>query len=123
MKTEQGEKVQELSKEVQLKNGLPGTASQIKRTGDAAIYKVDDTNYEVIKIRVLKRSHFNGTYFPEREVYPSSSDWGVYGFTFIQLSDAESKFNELIGEVKPVTIRETNFRKLMDYYFNSNSWL
>jgi hypothetical protein len=87
-----------LSKEIKLKNGLPGTAKQIKRIKDIAIYKVSDTNYEVIKVRVTKGSHLKGIFYPERETYPSNEQWGQYAWTYIQRNHAERKFNDLLKE-------------------------
>jgi hypothetical protein len=61
---------------------------QIKRIGMIAVYEVYGLRrvlygFEVIVIRVRQAEEAFGRAYPEREVYPSSEEWGTYGFTFL----------------------------------------
>ena len=75
---------------------------QLKRVGNKAIYsqKRDDKdatriNYEVIVIKSHDGYEIAGNKIPAGEVYPSSTQWGVLGWTFVDLQDAENKFKKL----------------------------
>ena len=84
--------------EINLKNGLPMTATQIKRLENVAIYKDrnSETDYEVVIINIDKTRTIYGVIYPEREVYPSPEDWGTYAWSFNSLERALIKFNSLI---------------------------
>ena len=78
---------------------------QIKRTKDVAIYKqknADDTMkgewFEVIKIKSHNGMTLGGNYIPPSEMYPSSTQWGVLGFTYQTLKDAENRFKIMLGK-------------------------
>jgi hypothetical protein len=92
------QKVRELAKEINLNNGLPMPADQIKRVGNIAIYKDrnSETNYEVIVIHISPEQELNGYFYPEREIYPTPSQWGQYAWTYNSLERALIKFNSLI---------------------------
>jgi hypothetical protein len=77
--------------------------TQLKREKDVAIYKqksldeqVSQSWYEVIKIKSHNGITLGGNYIPPSEVYPSSTQWGVLGFTFNELKDAETKFKKIL---------------------------
>ena len=73
---------------------------QVARTADKAIYagsiggKV--VEWEIIKIRVREPESIRGSAeLPKREVYPSSSEWGLYGWTINNEHRALNKYNQL----------------------------
>lgn len=75
----------------------------IKRNENFAVYEqkkegFDYTYYEVIKIQVVKQDVSTKfmTLKAGTEFYPSTNQWGVNGWTFKTLEQAESKLNELI---------------------------
>jgi len=70
----------------------------VERIGQVAIYWAsvspaappDAPMYEVIVIRTEPATKLpSGTELPFREVYPSSSEWGPYGFTYTANSHAQ----------------------------------
>ena len=82
--------------------------TQLKRDGDVAIYEQQKKRspksaclrYEVIRITRAQRNLYIGdTLIHEMgdEIYPASSQWGIYGWTFLTLKDAESKFQCLLA--------------------------
>ena len=86
--------MKKLGKIVDLKGGRK--AVQVVRKNDFAIYKVSDTNYEVIIIKtadpILTRLGFKTE---GGEQYPRSSQWGSLGWSFIKLENAQKKFDWL----------------------------
>lgn len=77
----------------------------IKRSENFAIYeqKNEEFNYkyyEVIKIKKSKRDYNApwGLVPAGTESYPSSESWGVLGWTYFTLEQAERKFNQLVEE-------------------------
>jgi hypothetical protein len=87
--------------------------SQVKREGDIAIFSKLPTKfggkaigYEVIKIQ---KNEANDRVFKDKEGkevkhsyeaqerYPSSEEWGTYGFTATTLEQAEKIFQKLIA--------------------------
>lgn len=75
---------------------------QIKRAGNLAIYRKikgpEYSGYEVVKVRVCKAKQINGYSYPDREFYPSSEEWGTYGWTYGTLEAAQAKFEALLEE-------------------------
>jgi hypothetical protein len=76
------------------------TYIQIAREGKKAIYRQDKKGYtapsfETIKIGSHNGYELNGTKIPASETYPSSSLWGIQGWTFTTLDDAKKKFKRL----------------------------
>lgn len=70
---------------------------QIKRVGDVAIYsqkrpehKVDG-HFEVVRIRRRSARKAFGVQFEAGEYYPSSEEWGVFGWTYGDLVGAEGR--------------------------------
>ena len=70
--------------------------TQIYRDGMWAIYEqqhkaADVRRYEVVRLRVVPPTTWpNGTTSPEREIYPSSSEWGRMGWTCFSRAEAET---------------------------------
>jgi hypothetical protein len=82
------------------KNGF--RHEQIKRSDKAAIYKRwkpgGSVHFEVVMIKRATRDFA----FPSgvviengSEIYPSSEEWGVYGWTFREMETAVVKFNQI----------------------------
>jgi hypothetical protein len=79
--------------------------TQIKRVKDVAIYKQKNLDiavksewFEVIKIKSHNGMTLGGNYIPPSEMYPSSTQWGVSGFTYQNQKDAEAKFKEILSD-------------------------
>jgi len=73
---------------------------QTDRKGDLAVYKKVNRHtkhftYEVIKISRHDGYEVAGVKIEPAEVYPSSSVWGTYGWTFITYEKALEKFFKL----------------------------
>ena len=73
---------------------------QILRDGKIAIYEQTlkdgkKLNYEVVIIEEHNGYEIAGNKFPPAEMYPSSNQWGVKGFTFTNYDDALIKFKKL----------------------------
>lgn len=63
------------------------TLRQLQRNARAAIYGLYGLRdalygYEVVEIRTAEAREFRGSVLPAREVYPPSSVWGTYGFSY-----------------------------------------
>jgi hypothetical protein len=82
--------------------------TQLFRKGRIAIYQQSyrpysgfeniSNHYEVIIIRLVKANEFLNQ--PAREVYPSTIDWGVKGWTFFEYESATQKIGELLMQGK-----------------------
>lgn len=81
--------------------------TQEVRTKRYALYKIDDTHYEVVKVRRKKLSpvsaverilHDQG--YTHREVYPSSEEWGMYGWSYSNRLEAMKKYTQLTIRAK-----------------------
>jgi hypothetical protein len=74
------------------------TLKQLKREGMVAIYDQGLYSYEVIVIRIKKDGETFGKFYPEHEIYPSSEQWGIYGWTYRpdEREKAEKKFASLL---------------------------
>lgn len=85
-------------KEKFMKDGY--TFSLVKRINDIAIYEQrkskNNIHYEVIIINRHNGYNLGGTYIEPAETYPATSEWGIRGWTFIDLTKAEEKFKSLI---------------------------
>ena len=69
---------------------------QLERTATSAIYSQFDPNdelvaYEVVRIRVEQPGEVMGKFYPLREVYPGTNQWGSYGWTCRSLDEARAK--------------------------------
>jgi hypothetical protein len=71
----------------------------VKREGDKAIFSVKNGKktygYEVIIIRRHNGYTLAGNYIEPAETYPSDSEWGVFGWTYTKLTEAEKRLNTI----------------------------
>lgn len=72
---------------------------QIKRKKNKAIYEQTRDgrifSYEVIVISKHEGYNIAGNFIEPSEMYPSTAQWGVKGFTFTNIEDAEKKYKTL----------------------------
>ena len=72
---------------------------QVQRTENAAIYQKFKSggacSFEVIRIRERKEREAFGTTFEAGEFYPSSEEWGVFGWTYVDLVGAQHRLGVL----------------------------
>ena len=85
---------------------------QLERTATSAIYSQFNSDdeivaYEVVRIRVEQPGEVMGKFYPLREVYPGTSQWGSYGWTCRSLDEARAKSKwideemaKILGRVK-----------------------
>ena len=76
------------------------TLKQIKREGDKAIYEQTKKgfakkHYEVIRINRHNGYTLGGQFIAPAETYPGASQWGVNGWTCLDLKSAEAKYKKL----------------------------
>jgi hypothetical protein len=87
--------------------------NQLYREGDFAIFhmvaekgtlhqKSFDCGFEVVIIKRHDGYELAGTKIEPAEVYPGTSQWGSYGWTYRDLYHAELKFQELVTGKIPV---------------------
>lgn len=80
----------------------------IKRVDDIVIaeqrYEGRLLAYEVYKVKKTPPMDLNGYSYPAKESTPGSSQWGISGWTFFSLEDAEKKLQELLHK----TTKEKN---------------
>ena len=79
------------------------TLRQVERNEHAAIYSKSKGGrvrvYEVIRIRRAKASvHPHAGPIPARECYPTSEQWGRWGWTHVTLECAKEAFAGLTAE-------------------------
>src|SRR5712691_2693714 len=76
---------------------------QVERRENVALYTQTHkasghVRYEVIKIRIQPEHTWpTGVTTPEKEAYPGSGSWGLYGWTFFALAAAQQKMRELLA--------------------------
>ena len=79
------------------KNGFNYTL--IRREGRSAIYEQTYTDkikyYEVFTLQVRPKEVIHGKEYPEREVFPPDSDFGVIAWSCRALKDAMKRMNEI----------------------------
>lgn len=73
---------------------------QLKREGDLAVYvknsiKGKCQSFETVMVRSHNGYEIAGNFIPPSEVYPSTSQWGLYGWTYTNEESAFKKFREL----------------------------
>lgn len=82
------------------------TLTRLKRAGNIAIYRQtkgrQPPGFEVVVIQEHEAYSAFGKEIPAGEYYPPSSQWGLCGFTFCTLQEAERKFLELAQTAKEV---------------------
>ena len=74
--------------------------TQVLREGNKAIYRQDKHDYtapsfEVIKVGSHNGYELNGTKIAASETYPSTSLWGIQGWTYQNIDDAKKKYKKL----------------------------
>lgn len=82
---------------------------QIKREGQVALYGLygpdgDHWGYEVVIVQTHPAETILSRSYPERESYPSSSEWGTLGWTYLRRDkkSAEEHFTELVKAAENV---------------------
>jgi len=80
--------------------------TQVERKGNIAIYKQESAkikdskpNYEVIQIKSHNGYEIGGSKIAAAEVYPGSTQWGILGWTHLDLASAEKRFKKLVREL------------------------
>jgi hypothetical protein len=71
--------------------------TQVVRLADKAVYKKRNisgkaVSFEVIRIKSHNGYEIGGVKIAPSEVYPSSSQWGTFGWTYTKLEDAMNKY-------------------------------
>ncbi len=73
----------------------------LKRIDDVVIAEQSSegkvVGYEVYKVQKAPPKEIYGKHYPAKEMSPSASQWGVYGFTVFTLEDAEKKMQLLLN--------------------------
>lgn len=59
------------------------------------VYKTESGGYEVIKVKYYPEEKIFGKWYPKREAYPNSEDWGTFGWSFTNEKNAINKFETL----------------------------
>ena len=82
--------------------------TQIHRNGSWAVYEQTKAarvySYELVKIICRPAETAFGKSYPEREVYPSSEQWGTHGFTVMDRHEAIARCDKLAsGELQDAT--------------------
>ena len=83
---------------------------QLERTDTSAIYSQFNSDdeivaYEVVRIRVEQPGEVMGKFYPLREVYPGTSQWGSYGWTCRSLDEARAKSKWIDEEMAKILER------------------
>jgi hypothetical protein len=73
----------------------------LKREGNRAIYQQTRSgstinNYEVVKIGKHNGYTMGGVYIEPSETYPGSSLWGIMGWTYTNLEDAQKRYSSIV---------------------------
>lgn len=73
---------------------------QLKRVKDIAIFEQSSPEWRDVRYEVVKIGRHNGYYLGNSklepaETYPGASLWGIQGWTYMTLEDAETKFKEV----------------------------
>lgn len=72
---------------------------QVKRVETAAIYRKRKPqgawSFETIRVRTRKEREAFGATFEAGEFYPSSEEWGIFGWTYGDLAGAEHQLGVL----------------------------
>ena len=80
--------------------------TQLVRSGMVALYEQQhkqggSPRFEVVILRHMPaKTYPNGVVLPEREAYPSTREWGTYGWTFHTRPEAE-RWMAHLQEVRP----------------------
>jgi len=69
------------------------------RKGDIALFEKAKPNgakfFEVIRLRRRPAETIKGVSYPEREIMPRAEEFGVHGFAFSEIEEAEQSFHKL----------------------------
>ena len=76
--------------------GREVSSSFVKRNGKVCFYQRSDGPYEVFIVQVRPKEKIKGVEYPEREVYPSSEDFGHTAWCFTDFRNANMRFNKLV---------------------------
>ena len=95
---------------------------QIAREGDVAIYEQTwrgcsepSVCYEVIRIRRHNGKEIKGQWVEPSEFYPSSTEWGKYGFTFTDKEAAFAKLQKIAASLNaPVRFGQKRKRSRLE---------
>ncbi len=72
---------------------------QLNRTANAAIYKVENSYYEVFIIKTQKQQkkqiNDSAIIFKSKEIYPRSNQFGITAWTYINYDLAYCKYREI----------------------------
>ena len=91
--------------------------TRLRRLGNVALYERFNrdldrvSSFEVVRIRRAPAGEVFGRLLPAREVYPSTSEWGQYGWTYQHEVNAVRKFEVLVaaqGEVEDGLVHDTD---------------
>lgn len=73
---------------------------QLKRVGDVAIFRrfksKKNSSFELIIIKRHDGYTLDNAYIEPAETYPTTSQWGLYGWTFTDLDKCEDRFQKLL---------------------------
>lgn len=72
-------------------------------------------HFEVVFIQVCEKERVfpNGLKQPPHEFYPSPEDWGLYGFTYSTLKEAEEKYNKVALTVREMIVEFNKSQKTL----------
>ncbi len=74
---------------------------QLKRIKNIAIYERWSKNcpkhFEVIIINSHNGYKIKDYEAPPSEFYPNAKEWGIHGWTYMELGEAEKKFKKLLN--------------------------
>jgi hypothetical protein len=77
---------------------------QVRREGRVAIYEKSKDGqprgFEVVVLRIRPAETLFGRPYPQRESYPSSEHWGIYGWSYSanDLKGANRRFEQLVKQ-------------------------
>lgn len=82
--------------------GNENIATLVKREKNIAIYKRGNSIYEVFKVNIQKASEqvINGrkVVYEEKEVYPTTAQFGYDAYCCGSIEQAEKRFSELLSK-------------------------
>jgi hypothetical protein len=91
------------------------TYTQVYREGKLAIYKQQKHErcfYEAIRIKSHNGYTLGGAYIAPAETYPSSSVWGIDGFTYHTVEEAHKRLEKMKLEDLNVTPKQRGKRRI-----------
>jgi hypothetical protein len=75
---------------------------QLARKGDVALFEKSRPThsrpaYEVVIVQKHPAETIRGREYPAREAMPRSEDWGLSGWTYVDLKSAQTRFRKLVA--------------------------